>query len=86
MVGPFTTNSTLQFVCKTSAPKGCGKIMRSLCRTPRYRRIRASCDHHDFACNAAHGELDQRFLEEFLIVVNSNLFPITLNNPTLIKH
>lgn len=35
---------------------------------------------------AAHGELDQRFLEEFLIVVNSNLFPITLNNPTLIKH
>ncbi|HBF24140.1 MULTISPECIES: hypothetical protein [Nitrosomonas] len=27
----------LQSVCKTSTLKGCGKIMRSLCRTPRHR-------------------------------------------------
>ncbi len=39
MVGPFTTSSTPQFVCKTGAPKGCSKITRSLCRAPRHRRI-----------------------------------------------
>ena len=42
MVGPFTTSSTLQFVCKTSALKGCDKTMRSLCRTPQHRRIIAT--------------------------------------------
>ncbi|MBV6390190.1 MAG: hypothetical protein JNIBNLAF_01856 [Nitrosomonas europaea] len=39
MATPFTTNSTLQSVCKTSALKGCGKITRSPCHAPRHRRI-----------------------------------------------
>jgi len=44
MFGPFTTSSTPQFICKTIAPKGCGKIMHSLCRTPLWFYVLCEAD------------------------------------------
>ncbi len=63
---PFATSATRQAARKTSAREGCGKIARSRRCAPRHRSPgydlrRTPGDHRDFASNAVHGGLNQRF-------------------------
>ncbi len=53
---------------QNQCPWGCGKIARSRRCAPRHRSPgydfrRAPGDHRDFASNAVHGGLNQRFLK-----------------------
>ena len=63
---PFATSTTRQAARKTSAREGCGKISRSRRCAPRHRSQgydlrRTPGDHRNFASNAVHGGLNQRF-------------------------
>ncbi len=68
----LTSGATRQFACQTPSHMGCNQIARSLHRppwhrSPSYDLRRSTRDHRDLVCNAARGEVNQRFLKEALI-------------------
>jgi hypothetical protein len=54
---PALEDATKRFARKAPPHPGCGEIVRSRARLRLVSLSRASCDHHDFTCNAIPGDL-----------------------------